>query len=155
MLGDEIITEYAWVVNTVLKKLGLEKDEDMRQEALLCMWKCAKKYDPNAGVKFSTYAYKSTYFYILRLNKKETEKRKLTVSAEKLFSLSDENLQSERLVNTCQIKTAADGLTKKEKKCADYFAQGYTKKEIQQKMKLSKKSVALIVKSIRHKIPPP
>ena len=48
-----------WVVNTVLKKQGIDYNEDMRQSAIMYMCECLLRYDPDKGVKWTTYAYKN------------------------------------------------------------------------------------------------
>lgn len=41
---------------------------DLKQEAALWLCKCAQRFDPARGVKWSTYAYRSVYLRIKRLH---------------------------------------------------------------------------------------
>ena len=91
MLSDEqrdTIEDSVWVVNTVLKKQGLENDEDMRQSALLYMCKCIQRFDPSKNIKWTTFAYKNIYLFVKRNFKKQQEKSIPTVS-ENMFYLAD------------------------------------------------------------------
>lgn len=151
MSAEELLNNNIWVLNTVLQKLGLEKDEDMRQEGLICIWLCARKYKPESGVKFSTYAYKSAYFHILKLKQKEIERQKQIVSADKIFSLADKEKTPAEIY---QIKAIVNSLSGKTKQCAIYLSQGYSKAEIKSRLNLSTKSLNTIINSIRRKIPP-
>lgn len=68
---QDIIENSIWVVNTALKKQGLQADEDLRQSAILYMCECIERFDPSQEVKWTTFAYKSVYLYIQRQHKKE------------------------------------------------------------------------------------
>lgn len=62
------VEQSAWIVNSVLKEQQLSYDEDLRQEGLLWLCKCAQRFDPTRGVKWSTYAYGSVFLRVKRLH---------------------------------------------------------------------------------------
>lgn len=64
----EIIQNSLWVVNSALKSLKLDKDSDLRQDCILYMCRCLKRYDKSKGVKWTTYAYKCVSMYATREN---------------------------------------------------------------------------------------
>ena len=64
----EIIQNSLWVVNSALKSLKLERDKDLRQDCILYMCHCLKRYDKSKGVKWTTYAFKCITMYASREN---------------------------------------------------------------------------------------
>lgn len=75
-----------WVVNIVLKKQGVDYNEDMRQSAIMYMCECLLRYAPDKGVKWTTYAYKNVFLYVKKTIQKENNK-KFNECSEELFDL--------------------------------------------------------------------
>lgn len=63
---QKTIQESLWVVNTVLKDLGLQQDEDLRQDANLYLCRCLERFNPSHNVKWTTYAYKNILMFVKR-----------------------------------------------------------------------------------------
>lgn len=76
----EMVESSVWVVNTALKRQGLERDKDLKQDALLYMCQCAERFDKTQGVKWTTYAYKNVYLFIKRTHAKEAKRLHATVN---------------------------------------------------------------------------
>lgn len=62
----DMIMSAMWVVNTILKKYELSTDDDMRQNAILYLCKCARRFDTSKEVQWTTYAYRNLYFFVRR-----------------------------------------------------------------------------------------
>lgn len=67
----KLVEESLWVVNSIMKNQALEGDKDIRQQAMLYMCRCAQRFDPTRGVKWTTYAYQNAKLYIKRIVKRE------------------------------------------------------------------------------------
>lgn len=83
---QEIIENSLWVVNTALKRQGLQADEDLRQSAILYMCKCLERFNPSKDIKWTTYAYKSVFLFIRRTHSKEVKKRAMFIDDD-IFNL--------------------------------------------------------------------
>lgn len=140
-LTDEqrkIIEESMWVINTVLKAHNLAHDEDMRQQAILYMCECIERFDPSKNAKFSTYAYKNIYLYVLRKKKA-------------LPKCEDEREEPSFDFDFLTIKEFEKTLSTIEAKLLYYKCLGFRRKEIMAEMTLSPKRYTSLLKSIRKK----
>ena len=63
------------LVNSILKKLGIKNDEDLRQDAMYYLCKCIVRFDPNKGTKWTTYAYKNVMMYVKSIKKRQLQKQ--------------------------------------------------------------------------------
>lgn len=146
------VEESIWIVNTVLKKLGLQTDDDMRQTALLYMCSCIQRFDNTRGVKWSTFAYKSIYLYVVREKQTQRKKDAQLVEESKMFYMSDNYETQYKLDNSCQIQSIISPCTSLEKQVATLLSQGYTINEIATALKTGETKVRHIKKSLRYKI---
>lgn len=137
----------AWIVNTVLKEQGLSWDMDLKQEAALWLCKCAQRFDPARGVKWSTYAYRSVYLRIKRLHdiRRINEAKRYDYeckTAEVGFSIEDGSaarIMCEKIAQLCD---------EQELSVLRYRYEGYTWDEVTRLMRLSHCKVAQLWKSI-------
>ena len=72
---QKIIEESLWVVNDVLKDLGLQGNEDLRQEANLYLCRCLERFNPSYNTKWTTYAYKNILMFVKLLNRRQATKQ--------------------------------------------------------------------------------
>jgi hypothetical protein len=117
---QNIIQDSLWVVNTILKKQGLQSDEDLRQSSIAFMCECLQRYDPNKCSKWTTYAYKNIYMFVKRQNSK---RQKLDSQVFNLTDLGDDfvadnslgiNAQP-KMDNRCLLKEIYSNCTPEEK----------------------------------------
>lgn len=150
----QMVESSIWVVNTALKKQGLECDKDLKQDALLCMCQCAERFDASKGIKWTTYAYKTVYLYIKRTHSKEQKKASYIVKDD-LFDLGeqieepmyeyDDDAPSHRLRKVMSICTPNETALLKAK------LQGFNHTEIADQMSCSKSKVDITMKSVKEK----
>lgn len=57
MSNEEILNQYQDMVWSILRNKGKASDPDSVQEAFLALFEAALRFDPDKGVKFSTYAH--------------------------------------------------------------------------------------------------
>ena len=159
MLNDEqrkTLEQSLWVVNTVIKELGLQLDDDMRSQASLYMCKCIERYDPKFGVKWSTYAYKSLYLYIKTRHAKEMVKKAPIVPIESCFNLATE--MDDNIYNKLFIETLQTILTPLENEILTRKFKEQTAATIRKELNLTKKQFDEAWHSIKDKagalIPP-
>ena len=154
MLSQEqqrTIENSVWVVNTALKKQGLQADKDLRQSAILYMCKCLERFDPNKHIKWTSYAYKNVYLFILRTNAKERQKMGC-LSHEDISTLqipmpqpqtNDESKEKvQKIKNICTLE---------EKKLIELKLQGYKFAEIGALMGWSISKVNNCMRTIKEK----
>lgn len=60
-METDVIMEYEWLVYNMLKNFYGVSQDDLVQAGFLGLVKAAKNYNPQTGVKFSTYAYEYIY----------------------------------------------------------------------------------------------
>jgi len=56
----DVIMEYEWIIHTIMKRFSsytTSSKEDLYQVGILALLKAYQNFDPNYGVKFSSYAY--------------------------------------------------------------------------------------------------
>lgn len=135
---QNIIENSMWVVNAVLKKQGLsfsDNVEDLRQSATLCMCKAIQRFDPSLNVKWETFAYKTVYLHIKRENAKELKhllwetKNETAYYSQPCPSFENHNQEIEQILKLC---------TPQEKKYLKLKMEGFKRKEISEKMGVSK-----------------
>lgn len=76
---QQIIENSLGIVNDVLRKLGLQGDEDLRQEANLCLCRCIERYDPSRNTKWITYAYKNILMFVKLANRQKIFKQSRSI----------------------------------------------------------------------------
>ena len=142
-----------WVVNTALKRQGLQNNEDLRQSAILYMCKCLERYDPTKGIKWTTYAYKNIFMYIKKKYSEEC-KISLTIADEDIFALEatslpiDEDMAYNDKYVLQKIKLVC---TSEECKVLELKKQGYRGAELCGLMGCSRNKISGYMKSIRAK----
>ena len=152
---QEIIENSIWVVNTALKRQGLQADEDLRQSAILYMCKCLERFDTNQDIKWTTYAYKSVFLFIKRTHGKEVKKKSAIIDDD-IFSLVEPiipPLEEPKCFD--ESKYMLDRLkavcSPEESQIIELKRQGYRAVEISTIMKCSSSKVNACMQSIKDK----
>lgn len=157
MLNDEqrqMVENSIWVVNTALKKQGLEYDKDLKQDALLCMCQCAERFDASKGIKWTTYAYKNVYLYIKRTHAKQTQKSAPLVKQD-LFDLGDriESIQGDDIYDKpiYKLQGFMAVCDKDEKALLKAKLYGATHREVAKSLGCSAEKINITIKNIKDK----
>lgn len=150
---QDIIENSIWVVNTALKRQGLQADNDLRQSAILYMCKVLERYNPEKDIKWTTFAYKNVYLFIKRTHRKEINKQKYLVGD--VFCLPmqfyDEKLGKEEMAKQT-LNAIKSRCTPRECKFLELKMMGYKGVEIKEIMKCSKSSIINFMRSIKKKV---
>ena len=149
---QNIIENSIWVVNTALKKQGLQTDDDLRQSAILYMCKCLERFDPSKDIKWTTFAYKSVFLFIKRTHGKEMKKKAYIINDDIL----DLNLPLESTEGFNDNKYTIDVIkgfcTPKERQIIDLKLKGYGIAEIGVILKCSSSNINCCMQSIKEKV---
>lgn len=158
MLNDsqrQMVESSIWVVNTALKKQGLEGDKDLKQEALLCMCQCAERFDVSKGVKWTTYAYRNVYLCIKRVHAKEKKKTTPLLNQD-LFDMSEQLFEDEKMSqeenNSYKMRRVMTICTPTEKQFLMAKLKDCTNLEIAHQMNCSKSKIDITMKNIKEKV---
>ena len=151
---QDIIEKSLWVVNTALKKQGLQENEDLRQSAILYMCKCLERFDPTKNIKWTTFAYKNIYLYIKREHNKEAAKQALLISTELFYFIKriDEDELCDRYAKKQRICHLKDTFTEDEIKILRLKQKGYKWAEMKEILQCSMSKITKTIKSINEKI---
>ena len=157
MLNDEqrkMVESSVWVVNTALKKQGLEKNKDLKQDALLYMCKCAERFDKTQGVKWTTYAYKNVYLYIKRKNAKDTWRTNFIIGDD-IFEMKDffvDRFEEEMFDSPqLQLEEFMKHCSSQEQEIIQKKVQGYTSLEIAIQTNATKSQIDNQIRNIQQK----
>lgn len=152
---QNIIENSIWVVNTALKRQGLQADEDLRQSAILYMCKCLERFDPSQDIMWTTYAYKSVFLFIRRTHAKEMRK-KARVIDDDIFNLIEpvsSPIEEPMMFN--ESKHIIDNIkavcSPEESQIIELKRQGYKVVEISQIMQCSTSKINGCMQSIKEK----
>ena len=150
----EIIENSLWVVNAVLKKMGLLANEDFRQSGILYLCKCLLRYDKNKKIKWTTYAYRNVYLYIKRIA--QDERHYQSAIAEEGLDYWEEIIGEETYVDDGLfykglVEKIKEQCTEKEKQILEMKVQGKLRKEIAQSLNCSATLINLRMKKIRER----
>lgn len=149
---QKIIEDSLWVVNAVLKRLGLQEDEDLRQDACLYLCKCLERFNPDKNVKWTTYAYKNIYLYTIRIKKYNNSKSLCLMEELENFNKSDNGLIEQQMETLCQFEHIVAPLPTKEKQVAILLSQGFTMHEIATLLKTNHKGVKELKQHIGNRL---
>lgn len=148
---QKVIENSIWVVNTALKKQGLQSDKDLRQSAILYMCKCLERFEPDKNIKWTTYAYKSVSLYIKKTHSKDVKKNSIYVNDD----ITSLNLPMETPNMFDEAKHIINNLkahcTPEECKIIELKLQGYKIVEISSLMQCSVRKISSSIKSIKEK----
>ena len=137
-----------WIVNTALKKQNLERDKDLRQDAIIHLCKCITRFDPKQGVKWTTYAYKSTYLFIKRTHAKRAIKEDLCDIEDMWEFIGDNGSSQDAKIFIEILKEQCSPL---ERKVLEYKLDGYYFNEIKRFLALKRTAIKNCKKSITEK----
>lgn len=147
---QSIIENSIWVVNTALKKQGLQYDKDLKQSAILYMCECLERFDQSKKIKWSTYAYKTVFLYIKRTHAKEMKKCSFVVNDEistlQLPNKTDDNLHGDMIIDS--IKELCNPAEIKVLELRDY---GYKIAEISKILGCSVSKINSYISTIKEK----
>lgn len=147
---QEIIENSLWVVNTALKKQGLENNDDLRQDAILYLCQCLTRFDPLKGVKWSTYAYRNIFLYVKRKNAEEMAFRNQCVDIDEMKDV----LVGEYAHDDSDMSFGNYLLSKMneiEKKIFNLMVEGYKIPEIVKETKLRLDRVKEIISNVQER----
>lgn len=146
-----------WVVNTALKRQGLSNDDDLRQDAMLYLCEIIQRFDESKGIKWTTYAYKSIYFYIKRIQKRKKKLKNREIDDEILDCDNEiyETLPSDETImindNDCSDKfeLLKEFCSDEEKKILSMRLKGYRLVEIANELNYSVSTVNNRLRNIK------
>lgn len=151
---QNIIENSIWVVNTALKKQGLQADKDLRQSAILYMCGCLQRFDPNRNIKWTTYAYKNVYLYIKREHQKEVNVQSHLID-EDFFDIepaeNEQNNEFNNSFNRFKVQKIMEICTKEEKRVLKLKMCGYKCEEISKIMQCSTSKTNICMQNIKKK----
>lgn len=155
---QDLIENSLWIVNTALKKQHSQHNEDLRQSAILLLCKCVEQYDSSKGVKWSTYAYRRIYFYVMKENIKAQKYKSKIVSLNEVINEDGDTLDEvivgddgSRFEDELMIKDIKKVCNNKEKKIVDMRKEGYKLAEIANEMNLCTSSIYSKLKKVKDK----
>lgn len=148
------IEDSLWVVNTALKRQGLQADEDLRQSAILYMCKCLERFDPTKKIKWTTYAYKNIFLYIKRMHVRESKKSSIIVdddlyNLERVIQPIED--QNDIVESSYRLDRVRGVCSAEERRVIDLKLQGYKAVEISALMKCSASKINACMQSIKDK----
>lgn len=122
--------------------------DDIKQLALIGLYKASQNYKDSLGFTFSTYAYKVMRNEIL----KELSKHNICDSIDEMeYDVADENCNpEEEYVNS--LKRFESILTSQEHEVILFTMQGYSQKEISLRLNLSQSQISRIFIKAKKKI---
>lgn len=115
-LSDEqrtLVESHIWVVYAVMKKHRIA-DNDLCSDALLYLCTVALRFDPERGVKFSTYAYTNTELYVKRRLKEEKKKQERVIVGLPEYLSATQSTEDEAL-SKVQVEACYNCMSKKAK----------------------------------------
>ena len=124
-LDKKRIEESTWIVRAVVNRLS-PHDDDLLQSIYLYLCKCVERFDEERGIKWSTYAFKSAYYYGLMFLKQESRLQ--------CQELTEDILADESIEEDIEIKELLSGLMSRltylQQKIVKLKYEGYKNNEI-------------------------
>lgn len=153
---QSIIKDSLWVVNRNLELLGLQRDEDLRQECNLFLCRCLEHFKPSKSTKFTTYAFKSVYLFILKYKKRNAKyTRNVSTFSDKGETFTAENQLAvnpqHNIDNACLLKNLYAVCTPEEIEILELKRQGYKLVEIKAMTNRSVRQLSYIIGTIKQK----
>jgi RNA polymerase sigma factor (sigma-70 family) len=99
------------VVNKIQKSTGIDRDE-LRSEANETFVKCAMRFDPNRGIKFSTYLVKCLQLNLYRMARKKAWRE--SKETNELFDIAGRDTSEDIIFNV-----TLESLSRDARMCAD------------------------------------
>lgn len=150
----DMINDSLWVVNAVLKKLGLQNNEDYRQSGMLYLCKCLLRFDANKKIKWTTYAYKNVYFYLKRIYNDEKDYQRCFIEDdyESVQEMIGDGTDINELVHDRALVEKVRKLcSPEENKILEMKALGKSNFEVANALKVSITIINIRIKKIREK----
>lgn len=150
---QKTIEESLWVVNKVLKDLGLQGNEDLRQEGNLWLCKFIANYKPERKTKWTTYAYKAVSRYIKTIQGRQAEKSYHFINFGD-FATNADNLMvgaTTLPITATTVQRVLDFCTPEEQQIVLLKCQGYKVYEISKIQGKNRSYIAEKLKEIRQK----
>lgn len=150
---QKAIEDSLWVVNTVLKELGLQNNEDLRQEANLYLCKRIGNFDPARKTKWTTYAYKITTRYVKTIERRQSEKARHYLDFSSFADNTDDLVVAQQsMVAVPSHCLILKDCTDEEKRIIQLKLKGYKNYEIGQIQGQSSRHIGEKLKIIREKL---
>lgn len=147
---QKTIENSLWVVNTALKRLGLQGNADLKQDGLAYMCKCIERFDPTRNIKWTTYAYKNVFLYLKRLNARQCELKTMQVRV-KNIELIQQDFGADCLYDDF-LDSVKEVCTEQELLIIRLRIYGYNGKEIAKQLNIKPKALNGIIHNIKTKI---
>lgn len=142
-LSMDRLEDSAWIVRAVVNRLK-PNDEDLFQSIYLYLCKCVERFDEGRGVKWSTYAFKSAYYYGLMYLKQEARAQ--------CQELGEDIIADEDIEEDIDLKELISGLMRRltfiQQKIVKLKYEGYKHDEIRKILGIGKNSYFREVKDI-------
>ena len=144
------IEKSLWVVNAVLKKHGLQADDDMRSFAYYELCRCITRFDPSRAVKWTTFAYRSLFLAVTRERERIRIEQSHFVNTENIYYIKEQDEQE--MIDDIMFCDALKVLTEHEKKIVEMLCLRRTYKEIADALKQSEKQTRDEIKIVKEKL---
>ena len=144
---QEIIGNSIWIVDTVLRRAGLERDADLRQDAILYMCNCLLRYDSSKNAKWETYAYANISLYVKRVSAKERLRKSKNVPLSKCAPITSTE-QTDK--NSCCLLLPFCSM--QERQIISLIAKGYRYTEVRNALNISQRKLRRILNNIKYKV---
>ena len=156
-MDEKLILENINLVRYLMKKnFGTTFDEELFQMGCVGLVKAGKRFDPNRGFKFATYA-----SHIIENEWKQSYRRKRinTISLEELITdnlklsdmLVDKNIQNGIYVEEIFLKTIEE-FSDRDKRIINLDMCGIKQVDIAKELKISQPQVSRVMNKFREKI---
>lgn len=120
---------------------GVDK-HDLKQEALVAVWKCAKTWDRTRGVPFKSYAIKHMKWAIRNASKRKGQKH--SVCREITDVAADNSIECK-----VELEQLYARMTERERNIVEGLSQGLTQAEIGAKMGLTAARISQLLKGMK------
>lgn len=127
---QQIIQDSVKIVNTVLKRMGIKRNEDLRQEAILHLCKRIDNFDPKRNTKWSTYAYKITETHLKTILGRQSEKDRHFTNLSSCVDNPDDFVVAKGVPLETALYRILETCTDEEKEIVRLRVKGYKIREI-------------------------
>ena len=152
---EEQIKENYKLVVFCLNKLHCSNNEDCEQEGIIALWKALKTYEPNKGVKFSTYAIQCIINSILTYLRKENRYINLLSDSDVEYEPDTNEKQNySNIISELDIEFAVTDFRKylpsKLQPIYDLLLKNTPRKDICSQLNISKQLLSKYIRQIKY-----
>lgn len=158
MTENEMIKKYQYLVPIIAWPYFLAgaENEDLQQEGRIGLLYAVRNYKESEGVKFATYACRCIKNQILKaVERAAADNNSILTKAESLENIDIAGITEDTIVDTAYYKSVLEKVLKNvssdDRKVIDLYLEGYTYKEISEKLDVAVKSVDNTIQRVRQK----